>query len=162
MLKFLKYKFISDLERPLAVLIKKYLKWLTLEKKFNIFESNPLLVPVPLHPRRLNWRGFNQSEVLGKIIAKDMGWEYCPDLLVRRIATLPQVGLDSQKRKINLKGAFEINKNYSLMPSLPAQAGAYCLVLFDDVWTTGSTIKEAAQVLRKSGCKNIWGMTLAR
>ncbi|MEK7188616.1 MAG: hypothetical protein AAB685_02065, partial [Patescibacteria group bacterium] len=151
-----KYNFAFDVANELAVYFSRQLRiW---EASF----KNSVLVPIPLHPSRKRYRGFNQSEVLGKIIAKDMDWEYCPDLLVRRIATLPQVGLDSQKRKINLKGAFEINKNYSLMPSLPAQAGAYCLVLFDDVWTTGSTIKEAAQVLRKSGFKNIWGMTLAR
>ena len=59
-IKFFKYKFISDLKQPLLILIKKYLKWLTLDKKFNVFQSNPLLVPVPLHPMRLNWRGFNQ------------------------------------------------------------------------------------------------------
>ena len=68
-IKFLKYKFITDLRWPLSILIKRYLKWLTLDKKFNIFKDNPLLIPIPLHPRRLNWRGFNQSELLAKNLA---------------------------------------------------------------------------------------------
>lgn len=145
-----KYNFAYDVAGELAVYFSRQLRiW---EVSF----KNCVLVPIPLHPSRKRYRGFNQSEVLGKMIAKDMGWGYYPGLLVRRIATLPQVGLDSQKRETNIKGAFEINTNYSLVPN------DYCLIIFDDVWTTGATVKEAAKVLSKPGFKNIWGVTLAR
>src|SRR3989344_6463634 len=82
-LKFFKYKFISDLQRPLLVLMKKYLKWLTLDKKFNIFEHGPLLIPVPLHPRRLNWRGFNQSELFARDLADTFQMEMVGDIIER-------------------------------------------------------------------------------
>lgn len=144
-----KYNFAYDVASELAVYFSRQLR------TWEVIFKNSVLVPIPLHSSRKRYRGFNQSEILGKMIAKDMEWEYYPDLLIRRIATLPQVGLDSAKRKTNIKGAFEINKNCFLVPS------SYCLIIFDDVWTTGSTIKEAAKVLKKSGFKNVWGMTLA-
>src|SRR3989338_55579 len=98
-LKFFKYKFISDLERPLSVLMKKYLKWLTLDKKFNVFEQGPLLIPVPLHPRRLNWRGFNQSELLAKNIADTFQMEMATDIIERVGNAVPQADIKEKEEK---------------------------------------------------------------
>lgn len=114
-----------------------------------------ILVPIPIHWYRENVRGFNQSEEIGKIVAKEMGWGFVPDLLIRNRPTKSQVELSVKDRKQNLRGAFSISPNIpvSQYPSI---------VLFDDVFTTGSTLKEAAKVLKRAGVEKVWGMTIAR
>jgi ComF family protein len=118
---------------------------------------NVVLVPIPLHPRRLRWRGFNQAELLGELIAKNLGIKFIPDLLIRVKNTEPQVKLDKDQRQINIRHAFILNKN-SQFDNLKI-----CnFVLFDDVWTTGATLKEAGKVLKRNGTKKVWGLTIAR
>ena len=150
-LKFLKYKFISDLERPLAILMKKYLKWLTLDKKYNVFEANPLLIPVPLHPKRLNWRGFNQAELIARLVADNLKLTIRTNLVTRIKATAPQVSLSRWQRQVNLRQAFVVK---SKAPK--------SVLIVDDVWTSGATVKAVAKALRKAGSKTIWALTLAR
>ena len=77
------------------------------------------------------------------------------DSLKRIRYTRSQVILKGKQRRTNIFGAFEITKPYTLTPS------PYVL-LIDDVWTTGSTMKECAYVLKKSGAKKVWALTLAR
>jgi predicted amidophosphoribosyltransferase len=100
-------------------------------------------------------RGFNQSEEIGKLVAREMGWGFVPDLLVKNKSTASQVELSVKERKENLQGVFSLSPNISISecPSI---------VLFDDVFTTGSTLKEAAKVLRHAGVEKVWGMTIAR
>ena len=154
-LKFYKYKFISDLERPLSVLMKKYLKWLTLDKKFNVFEANPLLIPVPLHPRRLNWRGFNQSELLAKNIADTFQMEMALDVIERTGNAIPQVDIKERKERLkNLNGIFEI-KNGSRIVGRE-------ILLIDDVCTTGATLNECARALKGGGARKVVALVIAR
>lgn len=110
------------------------------------------IVPVPLHWTRKNWRGFNQSELLAKLLSKKLGLKY-QDALVRTKKTKPQVKLDSFKRKQNIKGAFALTNNYHLVSNI---------LLIDDVWTTGATLKECTYMLKKGGAKQVWALTLAR
>ena len=99
---------------------------------------------------------------MGKLIAANMGWKYAPDILVRKRHGVPQTELTGKERKSKIKGIFEFNDFYSqLTTHLPAQAGSSRLVLFDDVWTTGSTLKEAAKVLKRRGAGEVWGLTIA-
>ena len=79
-----------------------------------------------------------------------------PDLLIKVEDTHPQVHLNKQQRHLNISGKFTINKKYS------EKFKYYPLYIFDDVWTTGSTIKEAGRVLKEAGFKNVWGVTIAR
>ena len=154
-LKFLKYKFISDMERPLSVLMKKYLKWLTLDKKFNVFEANPLLVPVPLHPRRLNWRGFNQSELLAKNIADTFQMEMTNDVLDRVGNAVPQADIKEREERLkNLNGIFRILNNDKL-------SGREVL-LVDDICTTGATLNECAKILKTNGALKVVALVIAR
>jgi ComF family protein len=156
----LKYKFVTDLASELIIkmiqIIEtdrngrfKYLNCL-MEKKEQV-----ILVPVPLHSRRERWRGFNQAELLGKILVTHFGWQFVPDFLFRQKSTKPQVGLKSDKRQQNIHGAFKISPNIQISqyPNI---------VIFDDVWTTGSTLNEAGKVLKMAGTKKVWGLTLAR
>ena len=154
-LKFFKYRFISDMERPLSVLMKRYLKWLTLDKKFNVFESNPLLVPIPLHPRRLNWRGFNQSELLAKDLADTFQMEMADDVIERTVNTIPQVDIKEREERLkNLNGIFEI-KNGSRIVGRE-------ILLIDDVCTTGATLNECARALKANGASKVVALVIAR
>ncbi|PIU33099.1 hypothetical protein COY29_03045 [Candidatus Woesebacteria bacterium CG_4_10_14_0_2_um_filter_39_14] len=154
----LKYRFVTDLVEELTDLI---IKTISQEKEFCWLKKlskrkEITLIPLPLHYRRFNWRGFNQSELLGKRLADYFGWQLRTDVLIRQKSTKPQVGLKNDKRQENVQGAFKINHNsqYLIRDSQ--------VFLFDDVWTTGSTLKEAAKVLKKAGFKKVYGLTICR
>lgn len=117
----------------------------------DVLATADLLLPVPLHPRRLRWRGFNQALLLAK------HFQDIPlgrDVLIRQRPTLPQVGLTSQERLANVKGAFLVQK--------PEQVAGKNVVLLDDVYTTGATVMECARVLRRAGAARIDVITAAR
>ena len=111
-------------------------------------------MPIPLHWTRNNWRGFNHVEEVGKILAQLMGWEMT-NLLERSKMAKQQVGLKGKERKENVQGVF------NLVPNPPASS-LDTIILFDDVWTTGSTMLEATRVLKQAGFKRVWCLTLAR
>lgn len=118
--------------------------------------SSPLLIPIPLHPKREHWRGFNQSKLLAKLISQRTGIDHAGKLLYRTENTTPQAQLGKQERMQNISGKFAVNvDNKSLFINHQS------LILVDDVWTTGSTMKEAAKVLKRAGAKVVWGYTLA-
>ncbi|MBI3443125.1 ComF family protein [Candidatus Woesebacteria bacterium] len=148
----LKYKFASDVAKELADQVNLILKTKNLK--------NVVLVPIPLHESRKRWRGFNQSEEIGKLIAVSMDWEFAPNLLKRVFSTKPQVGLKEKERVENVKDVFVLNSSYIIHPT--------SYIIFDDVWTTGSTLQEAAKVLKtclrrqETGAKEVWGLTVAR
>jgi len=148
----LKYKFAYDLADELVdcmvVAMNQNSKFLILSSKFS-------LVPIPLYKTRENWRGFNQSELIGEKLTKAMNWKFIPDLLIRNKNTVPQVGLKGSIRRSNLSGVFSVNPDCVLSTS-------YSVLLFDDVYTTGSTINEAKNVLTEAGFKNIKSLTIAR
>lgn len=144
----LKYKYSTEIAKELENCIFKELK------KQNFLDKY-FLVPIPLHPKRLNERGFNQSELVGKLIAQHMNWKFEPNLLFKNKETLHQVGLKGDARRKNLKNVFSVASSNFLQDRLS-------LVLFDDVVTTGSTLSEAKKVLEKAGFKNIWSLTIAK
>jgi ComF family protein len=111
------------------------------------------LVPVPLHPRRLRERGFNQALLLarhaaaGQVAVRD-------DLLVRIRPTPHQVGLGAEQRGANVHGAFAVPPGLDLTEMN--------LVLIDDVLTTGSTLGACAEALTVAGAASVGALTLAR
>jgi len=123
-----------------------------------VSQEGVYLVPIPLHWQRHNWRGFNQAELLGQMIADGLGIGFIPDLLMRHKKTKPQSKLDKETRAKNIQGAFAINKKTLKL----SNSKTLKLLLFDDVWTSGATLKEAGQVLKRNGVKQVWGLTLAR
>jgi ComF family protein len=142
----MKYKFAFEIAKELA---EHAAKKITEEKLF--FPENSVLVPIPLYWHRKNWRGFNQSEEIGKLISKKLGWGFDRDLLVRKASKKPQAGLKREKRKTNIKGVFSLMKSPD--KNMP-------IILFDDVWTTGSTVKEATRILKEKGVKRVNCLTL--
>ncbi|MEO1137355.1 MAG: ComF family protein [Pseudomonadota bacterium] len=115
------------------------------------------LVPVPLHPRRLLTRRFNQSALLARAIAKSSGAELMIDGLIRRRATAPQKDLSAEGRKRNVEGAFASRGNVASK----AFEGAR-VVLVDDVLTTGATLSSAARTLKRAGASQVDALVLAR
>jgi len=111
-----------------------------------------LLIPIPLHPRRLRERGYNQSLELAKQLSKQLNIPVRHDILIRIRDTPPQASLPFSERKKNMKQAFQLNKT-----ELPDH-----IALIDDVLTTGHTVNVAAKILRQAGVKNIEVWTIAR
>ena len=113
-----------------------------------------VIVPVPLHIRRLRSRGFNQSLILARALGERHKIRVDFSLLKRRKFTLTQTGLNKKERELNIKGVFEV--------TCPQKAKAKNILLIDDVFTTGATINECAKTLKKSGAACVAALTLAR
>ena len=113
-----------------------------------------VIIPVPLHWWKQNDRGFNQASLIGQILSKKLGLDY-QEALKRTRFTKPQVGLKGKQRKTNIFGAFAISKIYKPLTMNN-------VLLIDDVWTTGSTMRECTYILKRAGAKKVWGVTLAR
>ena len=145
----LKYKYATSVADELVSILVA-----SLLRNNKVASSDYCLVPIPLFWYRKNFRGFNQVELIGKRLAKEMGWEYIPDLLIRTKQTTPQVQLKGVDRRKNLSDVFCVNQ---CSPSTVHRS----LVLFDDVYTTGSTINEAKKVLYNAGFRNVKSLTIA-
>ena len=151
----LKYSFVKDLAQTILEL---FLSFIGEDKAFSrlILKEKIILTTIPLYWQRKNWRGFNQAELLGKMIADNLGIDFASNLLIRVKKTKPQTFLSQKQRLKNVRRAFNINQTNQMFKK-------YSLALiFDDVWTTGATIKEGAKVLKTNGFKKVWALTLAR
>ena len=137
-----KYGFVTGLAEPLAQVILK---------RINGLEGDYILMPVPLHARRLRERGFNQSELLAVQVSRVKGWPLSTSLARKRY-TKPQAELSRKKRLTNLKEAFY----------LKAPVAGRQVILIDDVYTTGATMNECARALRSGGAASVYGLVLAR
>ncbi len=118
------------------------------------FTGHSLIIPVPLHIKRLRQRGFNQSLILARALAKKWQIPVNFSLLKRHRFTLTQTGLNKAERNKNIKGAFEVSDKKKI-------AGKN-VILVDDVYTTGATINECAKILTKAGAQKVTVLTLAR
>ena len=118
------------------------------------FLRGAVLVPVPLHPRKLRERGYNQSQYLAESFGEEVSGRGVANLLIRKKDTLSQTGFDLKARKENLKNAFALAPKMSIDLSLR-------YILVDDVFTTGSTLNACAAVLRRAGVVQLDVATLA-
>jgi len=113
-----------------------------------------LIMPVPLHPKRLRERGFNQALLLARAIMPALGAEVDFLSLRRIIYTRSQTGLNSGERKSNVRRAFTMDRQRGLKGKT--------VLLVDDVATTGSTMNECARVLKNAGAERVFCLALAR
>lgn len=145
-----KFSFVKDLAKPLSKLLIRRLE----DLDFNLGKSSFVLTFVPLHKRRLRWRGFNQAEALANSLASHYKISIL-SLLLRKRSTIPQsLVKDKGKRKKNIKNVFYC-QNRELVKGRK-------IIIVDDVCTTASTLKECARVLSRAGAKEVWGLVLAR
>lgn len=129
------------------------LVWLMNEHWPGDLPGQAVLVPVPLAEDRARQRGFNQSEVLARQLARNRNLPVLPRAVQRIRATPPQVGLNASQRRQNVQGAFSAD---------PAQTRDQAVILIDDVCTTGATLGACAEALLQAGARWVWGYTLAR
>ena len=113
--------------------------------------SPDALIPVPIHINRQLKRGYNQSVIIADILGKLTGIQVIHNLLVRSKDTIPQKELSDSERKDNLHGAFDIVKE-----SLELYQNVKCVIIIDDIYTTGSTIDECSYALGYAHIENIY------
>jgi len=115
------------------------------------------LVPIPLAPKRLRERGYNQSEMLARALARQWRIPVLVDLLVRTRETPTQTTLTPETRLANVRAAFAVaNVQCSMIND------HWTLIIVDDVFTTGATLAEAARALEEVGARRLYGVTFAR
>jgi len=113
------------------------------------------IIPVPLHPRRLRSRGFNQALILAQALSKGLGLPLDEVSLIRVSSTEKyRAGLDAKGRHDTVAGAFEVRH-----PRLVSNEN---ILLVDDVFTTGATVLTCAEALTKAGARNVFVLTIAR
>ncbi len=110
------------------------------------------LIPIPLHRKRMAVRGYNQAQLLAEAVGSRLGVPVCPDFLVRVKNTAPLKYENPKERQNNLKKAFNIARNDVKLKRV---------VVVDDIYTTGSTMDEAAGTLKEAGVKEVCFIALA-
>jgi len=124
------------------------------QRIYSLNKEKLLVVPIPLFASREKKRGYNQSEILAKEFSERFGLKFA-NLLIRKKDTKTQVKLDREKRRENVRNAFELRiKNYELRTK--------SVFLIDDVLTTGATLSEAGKALKRAGALKVWGIALAK
>lgn len=144
----LKYHDRMDLAGPLGA-------WMT-RAGSELLDVADLLVPVPLHRRRLMWRQFNQAQALAAAIGRARSMKVESNLLHRIKRTTPQIGLSRVQRASNMQGAFTVPDEAK--PFVEGRA----IVLIDDVLTSGATINAAARALLRAGAARVDVLVFAR
>lgn len=148
-----KYQGRTRLAQPFGAMLARVIRRAT--ERGLPMDRCAALVPVPLHPRRRAWRGFDQAELLCRHISPLIDLPVAGDVLRRVRHTTPQTSVQgAHERRENVRGAFEAS-------------GAKCLrgralILVDDVFTTGATIEECASVLRNAGTVAVYAVTITR
>lgn len=125
-----------------------------------LFSRDTCITYVPMFKKKERFRGFNQAAVFARELGKIVKKEALP-LLQKIKDTNPQMELDKEQRLKNVKDSFAISAAWKLSSQEGAQLPKR-VVLVDDVWTTGATMKECCKVLRKAGVQEVWGFTIAR
>ena len=115
-----------------------------------------LILPLPLSLKRLRERGYNQSWLLAQKIADILKTPANPWMLEKVRDTKPQTLVSVEERRQHLRGAFVISKKHE------KSIGGKSVLLVDDVYTTGSTMEEAAKILKRAGAVSVEGWVLAR
>ncbi len=145
-----KYQLITDLIYPLT---EKLIVLLEQSNFLNNYYPD-LIIPIPLHRRKLAKRGFNQSEIIAQILGQKFNWPLITKVLKRIKFTRSQTDLPKQARWLNVEKAF--------MVAEPEKIKNKNIILVDDVCTTGATLESAAKILKQGGAKSVWAITLAR
>ncbi len=139
-----KYEKKTTLAAPLAGLVMEDVRGIAFD----------CVAAIPLHPRRLRMREFNQSLLLARQVARTLSLPLSMDALSRVRETPPQVGLSKKERNENVRNAFQVGRSEEIKNKR--------ILLIDDVYTTGATLKEGAKALMRAGAAEVTVATVAR
>ena len=127
------------------------------EKMYHFLEKYDIMIPVPIHYKKYKKRGYNQCELISKKIAENIPkLQYRRDVLSKIKNNLRQSSLSSEERKDNVKGVYQI-KNFEAQVEEMQNKN---ILIFDDICTTGNTIKECTKILKELNPKNIGIITI--
>jgi len=160
------FLFEQDTRVRIAIHLLKYSGAERIAERFGIFiakkiandeklSMSDMIIPVPLHHARKRERGYNQSELIGRKVGRELSIKYEPKLLERTRQTLTQTLFDAEGRRKNIAGAFSIGKGFL------DQVAGKSFLLIDDVITTGSTIRECARILKENGSSAVYAASAA-
>jgi len=127
------------------------------KKIMNYIENYDIITCVPIDKKRKKYRGYNQSDLIIKDLCKNnIKLKYENNILIKIKNLKPQSELNKEDRIINILNAYEININKKQILNDKK------ILIFDDIFTTGSTANECAKILKKHGAKKIGILTIAR
>ncbi len=153
LLKYFKYDFIESLATNISDLMTKFIR--PRISKLGFDNHSLLVTAVPLHWYRLNWRGFNQSELMARNISECFDWQSDFRLLKRLAARTPQADIKDRLQRIkNVENIFSCFDKSEIIGKR--------ILLIDDVSTTGSTLDACAKALRLAGAVEVTGFVFAR
>jgi len=148
--KLINFKFN---EKP--YIYKVFINFLIKNKKICRFlKSYDIIIPVPIHYNRKVTRGYNQSALIAKDLAKNLNVRYEDKILFKRVNNKPQSTKNKEDRKENVIGVYYTKNEYKLLNQK--------VLLLDDIYTTGSTVNECAKVLKIAGAKKVDIITIAK
>lgn len=124
------------------------------EKICRKMKNYDIIIPVPIHKKRKHERGYNQSEIIAKQLAKSLGVELVADSLIKQKNTLQQSTLTKKQREENVKQVYKIQNKQKIENRK--------IILLDDIYTTGSTAEECSKILKQNGAKEILVLTIAK
>lgn len=143
-LQAFKYQERTWLRRPLAALLQQ-----TFQEHFAAL-SFDAVIPVPLAPQRLRERGYNQSQLLSKLVAAQLGLPHRPELLYRLKETPPLFEMTREQRYAALRNVFAAGRVQNLQ-----------ILVIDDIYTSGATMNACSKALLAQGAKAVYGLTVA-
>ena len=148
--KIIEYKFQgkSYLYKTFAEIILKN------QKVCGFFKKYDIIIPVPIHKKRKIYRGDNQTELIAKLLAKQLNLKLETNILFKQKNIISQTELNKNSRKENIKNAFIVKNTHKIKNKK--------ILIFDDIYTTGSTVNECSKILKTAGAKQIGVLTIAK
>lgn len=149
--KIIDYKFNGK-----VYLYKTFSEFFVKNQKINVFfEKYDIIIAVPMHKKKERLRGYNQSAIIAKEIAKiSKKIKYENDILLKIVNNKVQSTLTKRERKMNVKNVYKVSEEQKIINKN--------IIIFDDIYTTGNTVNECARVLKESGANKIGILTIAK
>ena len=124
------------------------------ERNCEILKEYDMIIPVPMHKKKMQKRGYNQTELVANELEKSLGIPMRKDILSKVVNTTTQSKLGGKARQTNIQHAFFIKNDYEVEDKK--------IILLDDIYTTGATSEECSRVLKEAGAKEILVLVLAK
>ena len=150
LIRQLKYAGATVTSELIEQLIAEY------QKHETITLPPAIVTPIPLDRQTLKNRGFNQSEAVAHILSQQLGYPCVSNILQRQHKLISQTKLSKDERRQNMQGAF------SLIPDTSQAIKDCTIIVVDDVFTTGATLREPTKVLKRAGAAKVYGFTFAQ